>query len=195
MVRWVQSYPGPVARVQTQITAVFLCHRVSSALRSSVEGAFYARDNTASFVQYPRFSNGKPLSPHLVSLCLQWLPRTKAESVERATDSLAHKWRVRQPFFSTMMSLWRRHVENENSREAIKQQAISEVALDMGQQWEVSIIMIFTPLSVYFFDNYNPHRKNNTCIFKLSLKDKYDFNVTCENKQNIPKSFFSNKLV
>lgn len=185
MVRWVQqSYPGLVACVQTLrlLLCVFLCHRVSSALRSSGEGAFYALDITASLVQYPRVSNGKPLWPHLVSLCLQWLPRTKAESLERATDSLAHKWRGRQPFFSTMMSLWRRHVENENSREAIKQQAISEVALDMGQQWEVSVIMIFTP---FFFHscNNNPHRKNNTCIFKMSLKDKYDFNVTCLNKQ------------
>ncbi len=84
------------------------------------------------------------------------------------------------------MSLWRRHIENENGREAIKQQAISEVALDMGQQWEVSIIMIFTPLSVYLFDIYNKSpQENNTCVFKMSLKYKYDFNVT--NRHNIPK--------
>lgn len=169
MVRWVQSYPGPVARVQTLrllLCGFFLCHRVFGALCGSVEGAFYARDITASFVQYPRFRNSEPLWLHFVSLCLQWLPRAKAESVERATDSLAHQWRRRQPFFSTMMSLWRRHVENENSREAIKHQTISEVALDMGQQWEVSIIMIFTPLSAFFsYKSINPHRKKKKLVF------------------------------
>lgn len=123
------------------------------------------RVNTASLVQYHRFSNGKPLWPHLVSLCLQWLSRTKKEPVEWASDSLAHKWRGRQPFFSTVMSLRRRHIENENSREAIKQQAISEVALDMGQQWEVSIIIIFTPLSVYFFDTYNKSPLENQYLY------------------------------
>lgn len=80
---------------------------------------------------------------------------------------------AQQPFFSTMMSLWRRHVENENSREAIKQQAISEVALDMGQQWEVSKIMIFTPFFLSLSLNY-PHRKTILVIFKMSLKHKYD---------------------
>ncbi len=39
----------------------------------------------------------------------------------------------------------------------------------------------------------NPHRINNTCIFKMSLKYKYDFNVT--NRQTIPKYFLSNKVV
>lgn len=54
--------------------------------------------------------------------------------------------------------------------------------------------MIFTPLSVYLFDIYNKSpQENNTCVFKMSLKYKYDFNVT--NRQNIPKYFFSNKVV
>jgi len=96
MVRWVQSVTSRTRgmRPNSQITAVcVLCHRVSSALRSSVEGAFYARDITESFVQYSRFWNSQPLWPHFVSLCLQGLPRIKAESAETATDSLAHKWR------------------------------------------------------------------------------------------------------
>lgn len=141
----VQLYPEPVASVQTLrlLLCVYVLQGFQRFAQQRRQGrVLHSRDITASLVQYPLFSNGEPLRPHLVSLCLQWLSRTKTESFERATDSLAHKWRGRQPFFSTMMSLWRRHVENENNREAIKQQAISEVALDMGQQWEVSITMI-----------------------------------------------------
>lgn len=162
MVRWVQSHPGPVACVQTLRLPLCVCFCATgfpSALRSSVEGAFYARNITASFVQYPRFWNSKPLWPHLVSLCLQWLPRIKAESAETATDSLAHKWRSNLSFpqwcpCEDAMLKMRTAEKPLNSRLFLK-------SLWTWVSNEVFKIMIFTP---FFLSQLSP-QENNTRNF------------------------------